>query len=310
MSKTIQMLGYASGLGAALQGAADGPLVMQESLYLRELINEGANIEWQKIISPPLVSAKPKSDLIIEACQQLAQETAKLVRDKKFFTVLGGDHSSAIGTWSGVSHALKPEGSLGMIWVDAHMDSHTPETTPSGNIHGMPVACLLGRGLPALIEILNNEPKIKPENLALIGIRSFEEGEAALLKELNVRIFYMDEVKERGLQAVMQDALRIATQDTEGLGISIDIDGLAPEEAPGTGYPVAHGIAVNDLIAALKTVRDNPLLTGVEIVEFDPHKDKNRKTEKVIARLLAVLALGYDYVDFKSCCKDTADASC
>lgn len=286
----IHLIGFASGLGAEDQRTKEGPLVMQKSPYLADLAKTGLTLQWQQIISPPASSSLLKTECILELCQALAEKVYLITKDKKFFTVIGGDHSCAIGTWSGAYHALK--GDMGLIWIDAHMDSHTPETSPSGNIHGMPLACLLGYGDPAFKNILENKPKLKPEHLCLIGVRSFEKDEEELLKKLNVRIFYMEEVKQRGMHAVMKEALGIVSEGTVGFGISIDIDGMDPIDAPGTGTDVPNGIATKELCAALSLFVHHPYLLGLEIAEFNPHKDKDHKTEKLIPHLLSSLLLG------------------
>jgi len=240
-------------------------------------------LQWQAMLKPQ--ANLPKLAAISEECKKLATHVSELVAKNQFFTVLGGDHSCAIGTWSGVHAALK--NNVGLIWFDAHMDSHTPETTLTGNIHGMPLACLLGHGELLLTNILTTGPQIRPEHVCLIGIRSFEQGEADLLKQLNVRIFFIDEVKERGLAAVMQDALAIVTKDTAGFGISLDLDSVDPEDAPGTGTPELNGISGKELCQALQRLSQHPKLLGLEIAEFDPHRDKNHVTEKLIVNLLS-----------------------
>ena len=292
MSKTVYMLGYASDIAAAHQGTGDGPSVLQQSPYMKSLVDIGLNIQWQALLKPASQPSFSKNKIIAELNQELAAHTHRLVADKKFFTVVGGDHSSAIGTWSGVAKATQSQGEIGLIWIDAHMDSHTPETSPSGNIHGMPLACLLGYGEESLTHILTSSPKFKPENICMIGIRSYEPGEAELLKRLNVRIFFMEEVDRRGLDAVMADALEIATRNTIGFGVTIDIDGIDPQDAPGTGVAEENGIRAKALCAALKPISQQPSLLGIEIVEFDPHRDKNHLTEKLVPQLMAALTLG------------------
>lgn len=290
--KMVNLIGYASGLAAATATTSSGPLIMQQSPELNKLINKNLVLNWQEIIAPDLQPGSDKISSIITVCNQLAIQVASLLKAKQTFAVLGGDHSCAIGTWSGAYYAIKNEGQLGLIWVDAHMDSHTPHTSRSGNIHGMPLACLMGYGLTSLTQILDKTPKIKPENLCLIGVRSFERGEAALLKELNVRIFFIEEVKERGVHEVMKEAIQIASQNTAGFGISIDIDSIDPTEAPGTGCPEPNGLSANKLCEALYEVAKTPGLIGFEIAEFDPNLDKNHQTEKLIARMIEILTLG------------------
>ncbi|MHB1948520.1 MAG: arginase [Gammaproteobacteria bacterium] len=309
ISKTIHLLGYASGLAGADLGSADGPLVMHRSSSLAELSKKGLQLEWEDMLAADQTTSQSKLATIADLCQKLARHTHHLTTQKNFFTVIGGDHTSAIGTWSGVHHAIKQQGPLGLIWIDAHMDSHTPYTSLTGNIHGMPLACLLGYGMPSLINLLDNGPKIKPQHLCLIGVRSFERGEAAFLKELNVRIFFMEEVRERGMNEVMKEAIRIVTQGTAGFGVSIDIDSMDPADAPGTGVREPNGIVAKDLCKSLQLLANEPKLLGAEVVEFDPHRDVNHKTEILVSQIIGTLTLGKYYHDVsKSCCFDTADA--
>ncbi len=290
-NKSLHLLGYASDIAGAVPGSGDGPKTLQHSLYLSQLVDQGLHLNWEEI----LLSKKPNDSVLSQVeqlCGQLAQCTAQLTTEKKPFVVFGGDHSSAIGTWSGVAHAKRKEGSLGLIWIDAHMDSHTPETTPSGNIHGMPVACLLGRGETSLTELCDHLPKIDPENICLIGIRSYESGELNLLQKLNVRIFYIDEVKQRGMAAVLKDAVKIVTRNTVAYGMSIDIDSLDPNDAPGTGTPELNGIPAKELCGALSELVKDSRLIGLEIAEFDPSRDRDHKTEKVIMSLISAVTVG------------------
>ena len=175
----LQVLSAAWGIGSGNQDCSEGPLYLAEHRSLEKLTLPPHH--WQKAITLP----KHYSDAVAAISQmslQLARQVDHCVLNKEPFVTLGGDHSCAIGTWSGAAHALSSKGDLGLIWVDAHMDAHTFATTPSRNIHGMPVACLLGYGEAALIEVLQKMPKIKPGHLCLIGVRSYEEGEAALLQ--------------------------------------------------------------------------------------------------------------------------------
>jgi arginase len=288
---TIHLLGYASGAAGPGPGAGDGPLVLQHSPYLAKLNQLSRELRWDITIHLEQ-GDQTKLDLVTRLCDLTASHTANLIREKKFFIVLGGDHSSAIGTWSGVSHALSQEGPLGLIWIDAHMDSHTPHTTSTGNYHGMPLACLLGFGETSLINIAVPLPKVRPENICLVGVRSFEPGEAELLQRLQMRIFFMDEVKQRGIAAVLQEAAEIVTKNTVGYGISLDIDSIDPLDAPGTAVVEPDGILGKDLCQALRFFAHDPRLVGAEIVEFDPHRDKVQMTEKLIANLISAITLG------------------
>lgn len=286
-SKSISFIGYASGIAAGDPGCGDGPIVLKNSDLLEHLAKVNIHAVWQDIILP---SKKAVLHAVAEICNRLAKHTLELVEKKQMFTVFGGDHSSAIGTWSGVAKACEKQGALGLIWVDAHMDSHTPETSDSGNIHGMPVACLLGYGVPELTHILSNNPKIKPENLCLIGIRSYEPGEAELIKRLGVRFYNMEMVNQLGIEQIMQEAVAHVTKSTTGYGITIDLDGIDPQDAPGVGTPEANGINGKALCNALaKVIRGDKKLIGTEITEFNPHHDRNGITLQLIEQLLKSL---------------------
>jgi arginase len=203
-----------------------------------------------------------------------------------FPLVVGGDHSCAIGTWSGVHRALANHGPVGLIWIDAHMDSHTFATTPSGQIHGMPLACLLGHGETALTRIGGAEAKLRPEQVCLIGVRSYEAGEAALLHRLGVRVYDMDEIRRRGLAEVFEEALAIVRQGTAGFGVSVDLDALDPGEEPGVGTPVAGGLRRAELADALSHLRGDPAFVAMEIVEYNPRRDRRHATADAAGALL------------------------
>jgi len=289
--KFIHMLGYASALGGVNPECAEGPLVLQHSKELNQLgsrlAKAGIHFNWDQIIQPLAFLPDNKAEEIQRISQVLAMSTAELTRKKELFLVFGGDHTSAIGTWSGVRAALK--GSLGLIWIDAHMDSHTPTTSETGRFHGMSLAALLGYGDSRFTQLFSFSPKINPEQLCLIGVRSYEEGEVKLLKKLGVRLYFMDEVKKRGLSLILQEALALVTQGTAGFGLSIDVDSLDPQEAPGVDVPEPDGLTVKDLSEALKPVTRDPRLQGIEVVEFNPHKDIDQRTEKAIVSLIQAM---------------------
>ena len=290
-SQAIHFVGSASGLAAQNPGCADGPQTLKDSKIFSDALHQ-ANIsfQWGPILTP--APAHTKLDAVTAHCQQLAARVAELAHTQKPFVVFGGDHSSAIGTWSGAYDAIKQQGDLGLIWIDAHMDSHTPETSQTGNIHGMPLACLLGSGFPGLTSILNSAAKLKPQNLCLIGIRSFEQGEAEYLKKLNVRIYDMAAIKQRGMAIILQEAIAHVTQNTAAYGVTIDLDSMDPQDAPGTGCHEPDGIRADDLCNAIKLFAKDKRLIGSEIVEFDPHRDKNMITQHLIAKLTLALLTG------------------
>jgi arginase len=272
----IPCIGLASGLGAGNQGCAYGPPVLRERLLLE--------LDWKEIIYPDM-----ESDRVVEAIafsnQQLADLACTWVEKNTPFICFGGDHSSGIGMWSGVSAALRKQGNLGLIWIDAHMDAHTPQTSESGNIHGMPLAVLLGHGENLFTSISDFSPKILPENLVLIGVRSFEQGEADLLKSLNVRIYFMEEIIRKGLDVVLQEAVEIVSANTVGYGISFDLDSVDPLHAPAVGTPVPGGLDPEALFEAFSVLEYNPPI-ALEIVEYNPFLDQEFKSLAILRQLV------------------------
>jgi arginase len=289
--ETLPLIAAAVGLGAPDQGCADGPEALSDGGLLQRLAQAGLTAEWLKTFSAPR-RAKGNDPVALVAALDaaLAEETEQLTRAGRHFVALGGDHSAAIGIWSGAARAIKPQ-SFGLIWIDAHMDSHTFATTPSRMIHGMPVACLLGDGDERLTGLAGGGPAVAPENLCLIGTRSWEEGEAALLERLGVRIIKMPEVDSRGFDTVFQEALAIATNGTARFGISIDIDAFDPGEITGTGLHVPDGLYKDDVVHALRRLRGQTTLAGMEVAEYNPHHDHNGETAKLISDMI-VAAFG------------------
>jgi arginase len=276
------LIGCASGVAGADVHSGDGPLVMQQSSLVP--------YRWEAMLVPADIKAMSVDQLVGDVCQRLAQKTTELIRQKQWVSVIGGDHTCAVGTWSGAYDALHEQGDVGLIWFDAHMDSHTPDTTESGHIHGMPLAALLGHGYSSLTTIMHATPKLKPENVCLIGVRSYERGEADFLKEQNVRIYFMDEIKQRGFATVWREAIEHVSRHTIAYGLSIDIDGLDPLEAPGVDVPEPDGVHAEELYAALTETINDPRLIATEIVEFDPTRDREQLTEKIVANLLHIIA--------------------
>ncbi len=288
--KTIPTFGYAIGIAGANAGCAMGPVELQDPAPWE---HSALALKWE-----PIIYAHGHEEhlavipTIAQSCEKLASLSYQYANQKQPFISFGGDHSCAIGTWSGASTSLDTQGEeLGLIWIDAHMDAHTPQTSTTGNPHGMPLAALLGYGDAALTEVFSEIKKLKPENIVLIGIRSYEEGEKNLLDKLGVRIYYMDEVSERSFAVVMQEALNIVQKKTAGFGISIDIDGIDPSDAPGTGMHESGGIKAEDLCQALKQIKPKAPFIGIEFAEFDPNCDQNNKTQQLIVRLVEAVFL-------------------
>ncbi|KAK6766199.1 hypothetical protein RB195_025852 [Necator americanus] len=285
----VTAVGCANGNGGRHLGCEHAVKTLQSSKFLEQV---RVPIRWNKIVEE-VTTGRHFDALagVTKTCEELAFHARKVIENKEELLVLGGDHSCAMGTWSGVASALRQDGDLGLIWVDAHMDAHTPSTTPSGNIHGMPVAHLLGFGDKNLTRLGDGMPKILPHNMCMVGIRSYEPGEQELLEKLGVRIFYMDEVDRRGIAEVMQEAQYLVTRNTIGFGISIDIDGFDVSDAPAVGTPEENGINANEFLRALLTL-DLSKLVATEIVEFMPERDDEHKSsERLVVNLMEAIYL-------------------
>lgn len=283
----LKLLGAASCWGARDQRCDLGPELLRSMGLQRTLRAAGCEAVWQAILHPhktPLI--RDTYDVVADLCQRLATEVAAAVHENTPFVVLGGDHSCAIGTWSGAAAAVPHRRPIGLIWIDAHMDSHTPETSVSGAVHGMPLASLLGYGDPRLNSVHFAGPKVFAEHVCLIGVRSYEPDEAEFLQQHKVRVYLMDEVRERGLSTVINEAYELISPGTAGFGVSIDLDAIDPLDAPGVGSPEPAGIAAADLLQALAPLSTKPGLLGIEIAEFNPARDRNDETARVITRLI------------------------
>jgi arginase len=286
----IALIGSASGLGASNHATEKGPDYLKQNGLTEMLQDHHFDTYWSEILRPMTID---QGETVLPQLVPQLEQLSKIVRDTifahEFPVVIGGDHAMAVGNISGVVEAYNAQQNFGLIWVDAHMDAHTPQTSHSHNYHGMPVAALLGFGDPKLTDLIFPGPKIKPEHLVLIGPRSFEREEEQLLKDLRVKIFYGEDVAKRGMQSIFQEAIAIVNKDTQGFGVSIDLDAFDPTEAPGVGTPSPHGIQVNDFLPFVRSIREHPQFKFLEIAEFNPDLDRDRKTEKIIQNLLLQL---------------------
>ncbi|MAG59002.1 MAG: arginase [Planctomycetes bacterium] len=216
---------------------------------------------------------------IAEVCTHVATTVERESRDGSGLIVLGGDHSAAIGSISGTAagYALRGE-KVGLIWIDAHTDMNTPESTPSGNIHGMPVACILGHGPKELTAILGDGPKVEPHNVVCIGIRSVDPTERALVRESGINVFTMREVDEMGARRVMESAIELATQGTAGFHFSFDMDGVDSRIAPGVGTPVDGGLTYRESHLICEMAHDSKKMLAMDMMEVDPVEDVKNTT--------------------------------
>lgn len=290
----LKIIGAASALGAPHGGSAAGPDALEAASLVERLAGLGIAVEWLETLQPletPPDDAEMATRLAANGAfvRRLADHLAAL--DKAAFPlVIGGDHAIAVGTWRGL--ARRAGGAPGLIWIDAHLDSHTADTTYSGNIHGMPLAALLGEGDEALTAVPG--PRLNPARVCIVGARAWEEEERARLDRLGVRVFDMNEIRDRGLPAVFCDALAIAragSGNEGGFGVSIDLDALDPTALPAVTCPEPYGLDPRELADLLLTLRGCGDFIGLEIVEYRPDLDHGGECARWVAEL-AGSALG------------------
>jgi arginase len=284
--RVIKTLGAASCIAGSEYGCNSGPHVLRRSGMIGALARRHAvRLEWRRLL-------EPKAGLELEAtvadlCARINQRVHNLVAAGHPFLFMGGDHSCAMGVWGGAMRGLRRAKDLGLIWIDAHMDAHTFETTPSENIHGMPVAALLGQVDARLARIYGNNPFIYPSQLVLIGIRSYEPLEQALLKRLGVRVCTMEDIyRKGGLRPLLQQELARLRSRCRNFGISIDLDAVDPRDAPGVSTTAEGGLSGNTLCRALAGLGQDPQLVGLELSEFNPLNDREHRTERLVEQLI------------------------
>lgn len=299
---SFTIIGAACGWGGRRRKAEQGPGVLEDYAVVGKLNGQGVKTTWHTMVKLPENSADYGSltveetlPLVTRFNRELVDTIRSLPTDKNspLPMVIGGDHAIAIGTWSAITSARGAEGKFGLIWIDAHLDAHTPATAHEGRwggyYHGRPVAVLLGHGEPELTGLCSTHPKISPQHLTIIGARSYEPGERKFLEGLGVRIIYMDEVLRRGFKDVFAEAVQRATNGTSGFGISIDLDAFDPSEAPGTSTNEENGLHANDVLPALQGIGQHPACCGVEITEFNPDRDSNNYTANLAIKLLQAI---------------------
>jgi arginase len=223
---------------------------------------------------------------VAAANRRLADKVAEVVNNGDFPLVLGGDHSIAIGTIAGLGSHYK---NMGVIWFDAHADINTPVTSPSGNIHGMPLAASLGLGHPELVDIGGFRGKIKSENIVMIGVRDIDEGERLFIEKEQIKNYTVEDIKRLGIKQVIQETVEYLSVRCDGIHLSFDIDGLDPTDMPGVGTPVTKGITYDDGLEIVKLLFAANILTSAEVVELNPLLDESGHTVRATVNLLGAL---------------------
>ena len=299
VKKAVTILGVPLGYGASMAGVDIGPAALrvarlnQRIARLGYAVRDLGDMRLERPQTVPEDSAKLKFGREISiACEQLAGEVEAVLSAGEFPIIVGGDHSIAIGSFSGAAaYFRKREQSLGLIWFDAHADMNTPETTPTGNIHGMPLAALLGYGAPELTRVGGFSPAIDPALCAHVGARDVDPGERELIKKLGLRFFTMREIDERGMSACMDEAIAIASRGTAGYAVTFDVDALDPGDAPGSGTLVRGGLTYREAHLGMEKIAENGGMRSLEIVEINTALDVNNKTAELGVELI-LSALG------------------
>ena len=293
--ENVSIIGFPMDLGADRRGVDMGPSALRiaglqaklEALGYKVEDNGDIKIqimERQKIKNPKLKYL----DEILKTSKLLAEKIEKVLEKGDFPLCIGGDHSMALGTISGIaSYCKKRKLRLGVIWIDAHSDMNTDETSPSGNIHGMPLAALLGLGCDELVNILGFSPKLHPGNCALIGIRSIDESEKLNIKKLKVPIYTMNDIDKLGIHRIIAKVLKQFREKVDHIHISFDLDSVDPLVAPGVGTPIPGGLSYREAHLLMETIAECGCMSSIEIAEVNPILDHKNQSAVFTAELIA-----------------------
>lgn len=300
-AKKVTIIGVLMDLGADRRGVDMGPSAVRVAGLNQRLAALGYEVADDgniNVRSPEMIPFSPELAKagninakylpeIAAAVQDLSARVERVLQSESIPIVLGGDHSIAIGSVSGLSAFYhRQQKRVGVIWFDAHGDMNTPETSPSGNIHGMPFAAILGHGPRQLTEIGGFAPKVLPEDCALIGARDVDRREAEVMRNSGVRIFTMREVDERGMSACVDEAIDIAARNTVGFHVTMDMDFVDPAFAPGVGTPVPGGPTYRESHLAMEKVADSEKMLSFELTEVNPIYDTANRTAELGVQLI------------------------
>jgi arginase len=293
-TRRIRIIGVPLDMGASRRGVDMGPSAMRVAGLEARLeavghqVTDGGNIRVEVAETRASGSSNARYlTEIAETCTRIAEAVVRTLEEGMVPFVLGGDHSLAAGSVSGVAEFYRRRSErIGLIWLDAHSDINTPETSPSGNVHGMPLAALLGLGPEPLQNIFGFSPKVAPENTVLIGIRDIDSAERDNIRRAGVaEVYTMRDIDERGMRSVMEEALSAAGRGTAGYHVSLDMDWIDPEDAPGVGTPVRGGATYREAHLAMEILADDGRMLSFEIVEVNPVIDEHNRTADLAVEL-------------------------
>src|SRR5438132_4566863 len=292
-AKRIRVIGVPLDLGQSRRGVDMGPSAVRVAGLEARLEAIGHVVEDAGNVAVAIAEQKKEGQAtakylkeITATCTKHAELVVKTLEVGKVPVVLGGDHSVAAGTVAGVAEFYRRDNKkIGLIWIDAHSDINTPETSPSGNVHGMPLAAIVGLGPTELANIFNFAPKVNPENCVVVGVRDIDAHEKENIRRAGVTVFTMREIDERGMRSVMDEALRVAGRGTVGYHVSLDMDWIDPEDAPGVGTPVRGGATYQGAHLAMEIIADHARMFSFEIVEVNPVIDEHNRTADLAVEL-------------------------
>jgi arginase len=293
--KKIRVIGVPLDLGQSRRGVDMGPSAVRVAGLESKLESLGHEVEDAGNISVDLAEQKKSGDPnakylkeITATCTKAAEMVIKSLEQGRVPLMLGGDHSIAVGTMSGVAEFYKRQKQhVGLIWIDAHSDINTPDTSPSGNVHGMPLGAIMGLGPTELANIFDWSPKVRPENCVLVGIRDVDLAEKENIRRAGIEVFTMRDIDERGMRTVMEEALRMAGRGTVGYHVSLDMDWVDPEDAPGVGTPVPGGSTYREAHLAMEIIADHGRMLSLDVVEVNPVIDEHNQTAELAVELVS-----------------------
>ena len=294
-NKSVAIIGAPLDLGAGRRGVDMGPSAVRVAGLGRRLAALGYDVtdlgnvpvsQAESIADAGLGNAKYLTQ-IAATCERLGELVGQTIADGRLPLVLGGDHSIAVGTVAGISRFFRESNrKIGLLWIDAHADMNTPQSSPSGNVHGMPLACCIGAGPDALARLFGYTPKVDPSNVALVGIRALDEIERKTVRDSGINAFTMREIDERGMRATIAEAITVVTSGTAGFHLSLDMDFVDPQYAPGVGTPVSGGATYREAHLAMEVICDSGQMLSMEAVEVNPVIDEVNRTADLAVELI------------------------
>lgn len=291
----VRIIGVPMDLGASRRGVDMGPSAVRYTDLRERLVKLGHDVDDIGNVHVPLREDAARGaqrgarylGSITEVCATVAARTREALDAGRLPVVLGGDHALAAGSIAGAAAHLRSKGQrLGALWIDAHGDLNTPATSKSGNVHGMPLAALLGYGDAAMVGLAGNAPALRTSDLALVGLRDLDVAERTHIKKWKLSAFTMRALDERGVRGVLEEAIAVATKDTAGLWVSFDMDVIDPEEAPGVGTAVPGGMTYREAHLAMEMLADTGKLVGLDMVEVNPVLDERNRTAEIACELI------------------------